>query len=48
MEKSPLTPIKEIAYESGFSSQAHLAVAFKKKFAVSPSTYVSRKVPFLG
>jgi len=42
--KSPLVPIKEVAYECGFSSQAHLAVTFKKKFGVPPSEYAIRKV----
>jgi AraC-like DNA-binding protein/mannose-6-phosphate isomerase-like protein (cupin superfamily) len=44
IEKSPLTPIKEVAYLCGFSSQAHLAMAFKKTFGVSPSLYAVRKV----
>lgn len=44
IEKLPLTPLKEVAYDCGFSSQAHLAVAFKKAFGVSPSVYAVRKV----
>jgi AraC-like DNA-binding protein len=44
LEECPLTPIKAIAYDCGFSSHAHLAVAFKKAFGVSPSVYACRKV----
>lgn len=44
IENSPLMPIKEIAFKCGFSSQAHLAVAFKNRFGISPSNYASSKV----
>jgi signal transduction histidine kinase/DNA-binding response OmpR family regulator/ligand-binding sensor domain-containing protein len=33
------TPVKEISYSVGFSSQKHFSTTFKKSFGMSPTTY---------
>ena len=33
------TPVKEISYIVGFSSQKHFSTTFKKSFGMSPTTY---------
>lgn len=43
IKNDPLTPIKVAAYECGFSSATHFAMAFKKNFNLSPSVYAARE-----
>ncbi|MEO1398778.1 MAG: helix-turn-helix domain-containing protein, partial [Pseudomonadota bacterium] len=34
-----ITPLPEIAYDCGYSSQSHITTAFRKHFGVSPARY---------
>lgn len=42
IDKNPLKPIKEIAYECGFYSPSHLAITFKKNLGISPRAYATQ------
>ena len=42
IDKNPLKPIKEIAYECGFYSPSHLTTTFKKNLGISPRAYATQ------
>ena len=44
LDKDPLTPLKMVAYDCGFSSASHFTSTFKKKLGVAPGVYATRRV----
>lgn len=42
MQKDRFVPVKQLAYECGFSSSSHFSMAFKKHFGVTPNAFAAR------